>query len=178
MTALWPAGASTNTVPSAVPRATPVPSTGEVLARAMAQSQRRGSRVARWRTARRWTVYHAWRHVLPVVLALAAPSSQYLLWPNALPSGQVATAPVAPAPAPPSAVALPTAAQAGTAPAAAEPAVASLATPEAPAPEEWSPVLALSTQLVPVPSAPPPNFAVPTQALILRADSSLHSQEP
>jgi hypothetical protein len=118
----------------------------------MAQSQRRGARVARWRTARRWTVFHAWRHVLPVVLALLAPSSQYLLWQGDPTAAEIAKA-------------VPTAIQALPA-----------STSEL---ETVSPQLVLSTQLLPLPaSAAAPPFAVPSEPLNLRADSSLHSQEP
>jgi hypothetical protein len=166
MSAPWPATeATTTTAVPALPRPAPVPSTSDVLARALAQSQRRGSRVARWRTARRWAVHHLWRHVLPTLLVLLVPSSRYLHWQSNLAAVELAqTQQTAPVPVP--------------VPVPASPAAAEPLPPPTPAQEDVSPVLALSTQLLPVPTAAPPSFAVPPEPLVLRADSSLHSQEP
>ena len=96
MIARWPfAGAGKWVAVARQP--SPVPSTQDVLAHALARSAQRGQRVARWRTARRWCYYHAWRHGLPVVLAVLAPSSQHL-WQQ--PGAVVAQAPATSMPTP------------------------------------------------------------------------------
>jgi hypothetical protein len=134
------------------PQPLPVPSTQEVLARALARSGQRGHRVARWRIARRWCYYHAWRHGLPVVLAVLAPSSQ--LWPPG-------SKPIAAQQEPP------------TLPEPAAPAPVSTEAALTLRPATWS---SANTALVPVDSTAPAPEAVlePT----LKTDTSLHSQEP
>ncbi len=80
MTQLLPFGGAVQpTEAKPLPLPTAVPSTQAVLARALARSHQRSTRVARWRTARRWGVYHAWRHMLPVAMAVFVPASSW--WP-------------------------------------------------------------------------------------------------